>query len=185
MQRGILQTLTAPGDVSEDSVPDRGSIPLVSTRFKLPTCSWRRTGPRCGAPAELAEQGGVLIHKFLSCKRLFIGSLSDMEDKKKLEIYESASIPKAVMINALQATGAAIPALLISMSRQGLIFIPAVFILQAIVGLNGLIWAQPLADILSLAIAALLFYMTVKRKQMKDLEGMQKSEYEVNSNWDE
>ena len=169
MQRGILQTLTAPGDVSEDSVPDRGSIPLVSTRFKLPTCSWRRTGPRCGAPAELAEQGGVLIHKFLSCKRLFIGSLSDMEDKKKLEIFESASIPKAVMINALQATGAAIPAM---------------FILQAIVGLNGLIWAQPVADILSLAIAALL-YMTVKRKQMKDLEGMQKSEYEVNSNWDE
>ena len=73
------------------------------------------------------------------------------------------------MINALQATGAAIPAM---------------FILQAIVGLNGLIWAQPVADILSLAIAALL-YMTVKRKQMKDLEGMQKSEYEVNSNWDE
>ena len=93
-----------------------------------------------------------------------------MEDKKKLEIFESASIPKAVMINALQATGAAIPAM---------------FILQAIVGLNGLIWAQPVADILSLAIAALLFYMTVKRKQMKDFEGMQKSEYEVNSNWDE
>ena len=93
-----------------------------------------------------------------------------MEDKKKLEIFESASIPKAVMINALQATGAAISAM---------------FILQAIVGLNGLIWAQPVADILSLAIAALLLYMTVKRKQMKDLEGMQKSEYEVNSNWDE
>ena len=108
-----------------------------------------------------------------------------MEDKKKLEIFESASIPKAVMINALQATGAAIPALLISMSSQGLIFIPAMFILQAIVGLNGLIWAQPVADILSLAIVALLFYMTVKRKQMKDLEGMQKSEYEVNSNWNE
>ena len=93
-----------------------------------------------------------------------------MEDKKKLETFESASIPKAVMINALQATGAAISAM---------------FILQAIVGLNGLIWAQPVADILSLAIAALLLYMTVKRKQMKDLEGMQKSEYEVNSNWDE
>ena len=65
-----------------------------------------------------------------------------MEDKKKLEIFESASIPKAVMINALQATGAAISAM---------------FILQAIVGLNGLIWAQPVADILSLAIVALLF----------------------------
>lgn len=36
-----------------------------------------------------------------------------------------------VLVNALQAMGAATPALLISMSRQGIIFIPALFILQA------------------------------------------------------
>ncbi len=26
------------------------------------------------------------------------------------------------------------------------IFIPAVFVLQAIMGLNGIVWAQPIAD---------------------------------------
>ena len=40
-------------------------LPSFSAKFELPTCSWRRTGPRCEAPAELAEQGGVLIHSHL------------------------------------------------------------------------------------------------------------------------
>ena len=44
-------------------------------------------------------------------------------------------------LDALQAMGAAIPALLISMNRQGIIFIPALFILQAVIGMTGLVWA--------------------------------------------
>ncbi len=67
-----------------------------------------------------------------------------------------------VLVNALQAMGAATPALLISMSRQGIIFIPVLFILQAIVGMTGLVWAQPTSDILSLLIAAILFVKTIK-----------------------
>jgi len=31
-ERGILQTLTAPGDAPEDKVSDRGSTPLASTK---------------------------------------------------------------------------------------------------------------------------------------------------------
>ena len=35
-----------------------GSSPVIRTRFTHnPPCSWRRTGPRSRAPAELAEQG--------------------------------------------------------------------------------------------------------------------------------
>lgn len=69
-----------------------------------------------------------------------------------------------VLVNALQAMGAATPALLISMSRQGIIFIPALFILQAIIGMTGLVWAQPVADILSLLVAAVLFVKTMKKQ---------------------
>ena len=69
-----------------------------------------------------------------------------------------------VLVNALQAMGAATPALLINMSRQGIIFIPALFILQAIIGLTGLVWAQPVADVLSLLIAAALFVKTMKKQ---------------------
>ena len=71
-----------------------------------------------------------------------------------------------VLVNALQAMGAATPALLISMSRQGIIFIPALFILQAIIGMTGLVWAQPVADILSLLIAAVLFVKTMKKQSV-------------------
>ena len=69
-----------------------------------------------------------------------------------------------VLVNALQAMGTATPALLINMSRQGIIFIPALFILQAIIGLTGLVWAQPVADVLSLLIAAALFVKTMKKQ---------------------
>ncbi len=70
-----------------------------------------------------------------------------------------------VLINALQAMGAATPALIINLSRQGIIFIPALFILQAMVGINGLIWAQPVADLLSIGLAAIL-YICVSHKMM-------------------
>ena len=71
-----------------------------------------------------------------------------------------------VLVNALQAMGAATPALLISMSRQGIIFIPALFILQAVVGMTGLVWAQPVSDVLSILIAAILFRKTMKKMQI-------------------
>ena len=71
-----------------------------------------------------------------------------------------------VLVNALQAMGAATPALLISMSRQGIIFIPALFILQTAIGMTGLVWAQPVADVLSILIAAILFGKTMKKMQM-------------------
>lgn len=58
----------------------------------------------------------------------------------------------AICQNTLQAVGAATPALLASIFRQGIIFIPAVFIMKAIIGVDGLIWAQPVADVLSLVI---------------------------------
>ena len=70
-----------------------------------------------------------------------------------------------VLINTSQAMGAATPALIINLSRQGIIFIPALFILQAVVGINGLIWAQPVADLLSIGLAAIL-YIRVSHKMM-------------------
>ena len=70
-----------------------------------------------------------------------------------------------VLINTLQAMGAATPALVINLSRQGIIFIPALFILQAAIGITGLVWAQPVAGILSIGLA-LFLYVRVSRKMM-------------------
>lgn len=69
-----------------------------------------------------------------------------------------------VLSNALQAMGAATPALIINMSRQGLIYIPAIFILQSVIGMNGLLWAQPVADILSVILVIILYRITLKNK---------------------
>lgn len=68
-----------------------------------------------------------------------------------------------VMTNALQAMGAGMSSLIINLSRQGIIFIPALFILQAVIGLTGLVWAQPVADMISLIVAVILFFRFSKK----------------------
>ncbi|MGM9536990.1 MAG: MATE family efflux transporter [Candidatus Onthomonas sp.] len=70
-----------------------------------------------------------------------------------------------VLINALQASGAATASLIVNISRQGLIYIPAMFLLGALFQETGLIWAQPVADVLSLLLAAVL-YRRSSRKMM-------------------
>lgn len=69
-----------------------------------------------------------------------------------------------VLTNALQACGAATESLIVNVSRQGLIYIPAMFILGAAFQETGLVWAQPVADVLSLVLAAVLYQR--KAKQM-------------------
>ncbi len=68
-----------------------------------------------------------------------------------------------VLSNALQAMGAAGSALIINMSRQGLIYIPALFLLESVMGMNGLVWAQPCADVLSLILVIVLYLHTYRR----------------------
>lgn len=73
-----------------------------------------------------------------------------------------------VLSNALQAMGVATSALIINMSRQGLIYIPAIFILQVAVGIDGLLWAQPVADVLSVILVIILYRMTLKINMRKN-----------------
>ncbi|MGN0325228.1 MAG: MATE family efflux transporter [Lachnospiraceae bacterium] len=72
-----------------------------------------------------------------------------------------------VLTNALQAMGAAMPSLIINISRQGLIYIPVLFILNAMLGVNGLVWAQPIVDIISLVLG-IGMYIWISRKMMKN-----------------
>lgn len=74
----------------------------------------------------------------------------------------------AICQNTLQAVGAAIPALLASLFRQGIIFIPAVFLMEAAIGLDGLIWAQPLADVLSLIVVIFMLRRRLSKAEPED-----------------
>lgn len=69
-----------------------------------------------------------------------------------------------VLNNALQAMGAPVQALVTNLSRQGLIYIPALFLLQAAFGVTGLAWAQPVADLLSTALVLALYLWTSRRR---------------------
>lgn len=71
--------------------------------------------------------------------------------------------PFYVLSNALQAMGAATASLVINISRQGLIYIPLLFILRAFLQVAGLIWAQPVADVLSTVLAAALYAKEVRK----------------------
>jgi multidrug efflux pump len=57
-----------------------------------------------------------------------------------------AQMVGAVTVQAMGKGGAS---LLLLVARQGVFYIPILFTLNSIYGLNGLIFAQPLADLLA------------------------------------
>lgn len=71
-----------------------------------------------------------------------------------------------VLTNALQAMGTAMPSLISNVSRQGLVYIPMLFVLNTALGITGLVWAQPVADLISLLVG-IGMYLSVSRKMMK------------------
>lgn len=65
-------------------------------------------------------------------------------------------------INTIQGMGKALPSLILTICRQGVIFIPSIYILDRIFGLNGVIYAQPAADFCSIIIAVVICLMIFK-----------------------
>ena len=63
-----------------------------------------------------------------------------------------------------QAVGKAIPALLLTLSRQGFFFIPLIFILPLWYGELGVWMAFPVSDVLSTLVTAFILYREVKTK---------------------
>lgn len=68
-----------------------------------------------------------------------------------------------VLTNALQAMGRAAASLVLSISRQGVIFVPCLFLFNALFGLDGIIFTQPVADLCSIVMAVVMYrYITRK-----------------------
>lgn len=69
---------------------------------------------------------------------------------------------------SFQAMGKAKQSLALAVSRQGFIFFPATIILNMIFGLKGLVYAQPIADYVSILLAICMFiYMNRDFKKME------------------
>lgn len=69
-----------------------------------------------------------------------------------------------VFINAIQSTGAALPSLILSISRQGLLYMPIIFSFNFFFQSERmLVLAQPVTDYLAAFLSAVLFIVTFKK----------------------
>lgn len=69
---------------------------------------------------------------------------------------------------SFQAMGKALPSLLLSIGRQGLFFFPILILSNKLFGLDGVIFAQPLADIASVFISFGMFLVIKKQLHLAD-----------------
>ncbi len=67
------------------------------------------------------------------------------------------------LMSSIQAMGKGLPSLIVAISRNGLVYIPAVYVLSAIFKFEGLVWALPISDVIS-ALMAVMFYAGITRK---------------------
>ena len=75
-----------------------------------------------------------------------------------------------VMINAIQSTGAAIPSLILSISRQGLLYMPILFVFTKVFDeARMMALAQPVTDYLA-AFLAIILFMTGCMRKFKKIE---------------
>lgn len=61
-----------------------------------------------------------------------------------------------------QSAGKAVPAMILSLGRQGVIFVPIIIIMKNILGYSGVIWSQTSADIITFILAVIIFKITFK-----------------------
>lgn len=68
---------------------------------------------------------------------------------------------------SFQGMGKGFQSLILSVGRQGLIYIPLLFILNAVVGLDGIIWAQASADYACVVMSLIMWFVVKKGIKMQ------------------
>lgn len=71
---------------------------------------------------------------------------------------------------AFQGMGKPVPTLILSLGRQGLIFLPLLIVMNKFVGFNGIVYAQPAADLFCVVLAFIMFLIIIKQQKKKDAE---------------
>lgn len=115
--------------------------------------------------------GATVTVIYIFARRQVIGSF--IENEKVIEygvkmltalMSSGALLGIMFIINfSFQGMGKGFQSLFLAVGRQGLIYLPLLFIMDNIIGLEGLIWAQPAADFICI-IASLIMYKTVLNK---------------------
>lgn len=71
--------------------------------------------------------------------------------------------PQMLATTGIQAFGKAKEALVLSIARQGLFYIPLLFIMRNVAGFEGLIWAQPISDSITLGLGIVFLAVILKK----------------------
>ena len=67
-------------------------------------------------------------------------------------------------INGMQALNNPLPATILSLARQGVLFIPLLFVLNSFFGLTGVNLTQTVADYISIVLGVIFFYRSLKKQ---------------------
>ncbi len=73
-----------------------------------------------------------------------------------------------LVMSTMQATGKSMVSLVLSLSRQGLVFIPAIILLDTFLGYGGLIWAQTAADVMSITLSFIVLVRFMRKLPKED-----------------
>ncbi|MCI2056387.1 MAG: MATE family efflux transporter [Oscillibacter sp.] len=76
--------------------------------------------------------------------------------------------PQMLATTGIQAFGKAKESLILSVARQGFVYIPLLFLLQSWMGFTGLIWAQPIADAITLCLGLAFLKVILKKCTRED-----------------
>lgn len=71
-------------------------------------------------------------------------------------------------INTIQGMGKAIPSLILTICRQGLMFIPLIYALNAVFKMDGVIYAQSVADYGSIVVGMILCLLILRKAEKKE-----------------
>jgi len=109
----------------------------------------------------LCIAGSVVLGLFGdSFIRFFIDDMQTIEAGAKIMRIFVLGLPfvglQVTLMVSFQAFGKPVQAMVVTMGRQVLFFLPLLYLLTHLFGFNGFVWAQPAADILTTGIAALL-----------------------------
>jgi putative MATE family efflux protein len=153
---------------------NQGAQPLISYNFGA------KKYPRVKEAAKLAILAATFVVSFgYLCTRLFPRQLVSLFNRDPdLLSFGSFALSRWLLLmpligfqmigaNFFQAIGRPRSAMLLTLSRQVLFLIPAVLVFPRVWGLEGLLYAAPVADFLSTILTAVMFGLGIRSLEKK------------------
>lgn len=115
--------------------------------------------------------GVVLVAVFVLFAEFFVGIFTPISEvitqggiALRIHAWSFLVIgPQMLASTTIQAFGKAKESLILSIARQGLFFIPLLFLLNSLYAYKGLMWAQPISDLITLVLGIILLIFILKK----------------------